>query len=64
MRIILKGCARCGGDLARDFSGVEETYACLQCGSEATYSDGFLRRRTRRLPGTESARQALAAALR
>jgi hypothetical protein len=34
MRLILKGCARCGGDLVPDFSGLEEVLVCLQCGAE------------------------------
>ena len=35
MRVMLKGCTRCGGDLVRARTDAEtETVTCLQCGSE------------------------------
>ena len=35
MKVMLKGCTRCGGDLVRARTDAEtETVACLQCGYE------------------------------
>ena len=39
MKVMLKGCPRCGGDLVRARSDAEtETVTCLQCGYERDVS--------------------------
>jgi hypothetical protein len=41
MKVMLKACARCGGDLLRSRPDSEtETLTCLQCGAERDLSPG------------------------
>jgi hypothetical protein len=41
MKVLLKGCARCGGDLMRSRPDAEtETLTCLQCGAERDVTPG------------------------
>ena len=42
MKVLLKGCSRCGGDLMRSRVDAEtETVTCLQCGAERDVTPGF-----------------------
>jgi DNA-directed RNA polymerase subunit M/transcription elongation factor TFIIS len=46
MKVLLKGCTRCGGDLMRARADAEtETVTCLQCGYERDISLGYGRPR-------------------
>ena len=41
MKVLLKACTRCGGDLMRSRPDAEtETLTCLQCGAERDVSPG------------------------
>ena len=41
MKVLLKACARCGGDLMRSRPASEtETLTCLQCGAERDVTPG------------------------
>ena len=41
MKVLLKGCTRCGGDLMRARTDAEtETVTCLQCGYERDIAPG------------------------
>jgi hypothetical protein len=41
MKVLLKACARCGGDLMRSRPDSEtETLTCLQCGAERDVTPG------------------------
>jgi len=41
MKVLLKACARCGGDLMRSRPDAEtETLTCLQCGAERDVTPG------------------------
>jgi hypothetical protein len=41
MKVMLKACARCGGDLLRSRPDPEtETLTCLQCGAERDVTPG------------------------
>lgn len=42
MKVLLKGCTRCGGDLMRARADAEtETVTCLQCGYERDITPGY-----------------------
>ncbi len=46
MKVLLKGCTRCGGDLMRARADAEtETVTCLQCGYERDITPGYGRPR-------------------
>ena len=41
MKVLLKGCTRCGGDLVRSRDGETDTVTCLQCGYERDVRPGY-----------------------
>ena len=46
MKVLLKSCTRCGGDLMRARADAEtETVTCLQCGYERDITSGYGRPR-------------------
>ena len=49
MKVMLKGCTRCGGDLMRAHADAQtETVTCLQCGYERDITPGYGRLRPAR----------------
>jgi hypothetical protein len=64
MKVMLKSCSRCGGDLMRSRADFEtETVTCLQCGYERDVTPGYawpqlMRPRPRTILGVESKEEA------